>query len=359
MKTYIGLGSNLGGRHANIEQACAELNNCDDITVENLSDFLETLPLGGMDQPAYINAVAAISTSLEPEALLKKLQDIEQKLGRGGDGKWQPRTIDLDLLIYEDTILETPGLTIPHRQMHLRSFVLTGMSQLAGDLIHPVLKRSMNELAQRLNSNSFALNPKIPQLICIAGIIGVGKTTLAQNLAKKLNCSILREAYDTNPYLPEVYAGKTELALKSQLYFLETRRNQLSRENLSGNTIYLTDYIFEKDYIFAQRTITGDQFGEYAVQYDKVSSQVASPVLVIYLTDTANAAMDRIHNRNRPYEQEMKLETLEELKLAYDKLFAGWDKSPVITLHAGEFNCLDAADIDILAVEIERYICKR
>jgi len=359
MKIYIGLGSNLGDRHANIERASGELNNCDGITVEKLSDFLETPPLGGMDQPAYINAVAAISTSLQPEALLQKLQGIEQKLGRTRGGKWQPRTIDLDLLIYGDTILETPELTIPHPQMHLRSFVLAGMSQLAGELIHPVLKRSMNELAQRLNSNSFALNPEIPQLICIAGIIGVGKTTLAQNLAKKLNCPILREAYDTNPYLRQVYAGKTELALKSQLYFLETRQNQLTCENLSPNAIYLSDYIFEKDYIFAQRTIADDQFGEYTAQYDKVSLQVASPVLVIYLTDNPNAAMDRIHNRNRPYEQQMKLKTLEELKSAYDTLFAGWDKSPVITLHAGEFNCLNAADIDILSAEIERYICER
>ncbi|MBW8036515.1 MAG: 2-amino-4-hydroxy-6-hydroxymethyldihydropteridine diphosphokinase [Planctomycetes bacterium] len=359
MKTYIGLGSNLGDRHANIEQASSELNSCDAITVEKLSDFLETPPLAAMDQPAYINAVAEISTTLQPVAFLKKLQTIEQKLGRTRDGKWQPRTIDLDILMYGDLVLETCDLTIPHRQMHLRSFVLIGMSQLAGDLIHPVLKRSMNELAQRLNSNSFALNPEIPQLICIAGIIGVGKTTLAQNLAQKLNCPILREAYDTNPYLPQVYAGKTELALKSQLYFLETRRNQLARENLSSQNIYLTDYIFDKDRIFAQRTINADQFGEYAMQYDKVSSQIASPILVIYLTDTPNAAMDRIHNRNRPYEQQMKLKTLQELKSAYDRLFAEWDKSPVITLHAGKFNCLDPANIDILAVEIERYICRQ
>lgn len=359
MKIYIGLGSNLGDRYATIEQASKELNNCDGITVEKLSDSLETPPLAGMDQPAYINSVAEISTNLPPEALLKKLQTIEQKLGRTPSEKWNSRTIDLDLLIYDDIILQTPELTIPHPQMHLRSFVLNGMSQLAGDLIHPVLKRSMNELAKRLNSNSFALNPNIPQLICVAGIIGVGKTTLAQNLAEKLNCPILREAYETNPYLPEVYAGKIELALKSQLYFLETRRNQLAAETLSAKTIYLTDYIFEKDYIFAQRTITGDQFPEYAGRYQQVSSQIASPVLVIYLTDTPDAAMNRIHDRNRPYEQQMKLKTLEELRSAYDDLFANWDKSPVITLHASKFNCLNPSDIDILAAEIERYICRQ
>ena len=358
MKAYIGLGSNLGNRHGYINRAVKSLDRLEAISVDKLSGMIETPPLAGMDQPPYINAVAALSTTLTLEELFHQMQAVEDKLKRTRDGQWQPRTIDLDLLICKDIVLDTPELTIPHPQMHLRSFVLDGMCQLAPRLIHPILRQTMLDLALRLNGKSFALNPNIPQLISIAGIIGVGKTTLASRLAATLGCPLLREAYDTNPYMPQVYAGKKDLALKSQLYFLDTRLKQLGRENLPNTGIFLTDYIFDKDHIFAARTVTPAQFAEYCKVYRQVASSVADPVLVIYLKDKPQAAMERIHSRNRPYEQKIKLKSLRQLAADYKNLFEHWDKSPVITISVSKFNCMDPPSVAMLAGQIERYICR-
>lgn len=358
MKAYIGFGSNLGDRHGYINRAVKELNRLEAISVDKLSDMIETPPLAGMDQPPYINAVASLSTTLGPEELFQQMQAIEDKLERTRDGQWQPRTIDLDLLVYKGVVLDTPELTIPHHQMHLRSFVLDGMCQLAPRLVHPTLQQTMTDLALRLNGKSFALNANIPQLISIAGIIGVGKTTLASRLAATLGCPLLREAYDTNPYMPEVYAGKMDLALKSQLYFLDTRLHQLSRDNLPSTGIFLTDYIFDKDHIFAARTVTPTQFAEYCRVYRQVASYVTTPVLVIHLKDKPQAAMERIHKRNRPYEQKIKLKSLKQLAADYKNLFDHWDKSPVITISVSKFNCMDPPSVAMLAAQVERYICR-
>jgi 2-amino-4-hydroxy-6-hydroxymethyldihydropteridine diphosphokinase len=116
-----------------------------------MSDIIETGPLGKSDQPKYLNAVAELKTTLSAEDLYRMLAGIETSLGRVRQGKWAPRTIDLDLLLFGREIIDSPDLIVPHPQMHLRSFVLKGLCQLAGDLIHSVMKESATELARRLS----------------------------------------------------------------------------------------------------------------------------------------------------------------------------------------------------------------
>jgi len=220
---YIGLGSNLGDRKDYIHKALKMLSEAKDIEVAGVSDLLETTALGGADQSEYLNAVAQIKTTLSAKDLHKILVNIENSLGRTREEKWSPRTIDLDILLFGEEIINSPDLTVPHPQMHLRSFVLSGLSQLNPDLLHPVIKESINELADRLGGSDFVFNPGQPQLVGIAGIIGAGKTTLAKKLSDILHCKCIFEAYDKNPYLPGVYAGKKELALDCQLFFLTSR----------------------------------------------------------------------------------------------------------------------------------------
>lgn len=205
---YIGFGSNLGDRRSYIKRALKTLTETKHIQVSGVSNIIETAPLGGVNQPKYLNAVAEIKTTLSAQGLHKTLADIEKKLGRVKREKWAPRIIDLDLLLFGQDIVNSPHLTIPHPQMHLRSFVLKGLRQLNGDLLHPVIKEPVSELADRLGGCDFVLNPDVPQLISMAGVIGVGKTTLTKKLSKKLRCQLLLEPYDTNPFLPAVYAGK-------------------------------------------------------------------------------------------------------------------------------------------------------
>jgi deoxyguanosine kinase len=270
--------------------------------------------------------------------------------------KWSARTIDLDLLLFGRDIINLPHLTVPHPQMHLRSFVLKGLRQLNGDLLHPVIKEPISELADRLGGCDFVLNPDVPQLISMAGIIGVGKTTLARKLSKRLGCKIFLEPYNTNPFLPAVYAGKKELALDSQLYFLTNRTKQLNRDTLPAGRITISDYIFDKELIYAKLLLSRQQLPLYKKIYPQFAEKVTQPVLIIYMLDSPKKCLERIHKRNRPYEQKIKLQFLEALDSAHRRLFADWKTCPVIRLSGSNFNCTKTADINRLANQIKHYV---
>jgi deoxyguanosine kinase len=352
---YIALGSNLGNRRAYIKRALKLLAETRHLRVSGVSDIIETNPLGQMNQPKYLNAVAEIKTALTAEDLYKKLIKIETALGRVRKEKWASRIIDLDLLLFGQEIVNLPHLTIPHPQMHLRSFVLNGLRQLNGDLLHPVIKEPVSELADRLGGYDFVLNPDVPQLISMAGVIGVGKTTLARKLSKRLARKILLEPYDTNPFLPAVYAGKKELALDSQLYFLTNRTKQLNRDTLPQGKITISDYIFDKERIYANLLLSPQQLVLYKRIYPSFAAKVAPPVLVIYMTDSPRRCLQRIHKRNRPYEQRIKLQFLDAIDSAHQRLFADWKACPVIRLSGSNFDCTKPADINRLVNQIKYY----
>lgn len=129
---YVGLGSNLGDREAQITRA-AEL-----LGAQRLSTIVETEPWGYEAQPKFLNAVAEVETELDPRAMLDQLLDVERQLGRERIGpRWGPRTIDLDLLVYGDLILDEPGLTVPHPELAQRLFVLEPLAELAPSLEIP------------------------------------------------------------------------------------------------------------------------------------------------------------------------------------------------------------------------------
>jgi len=333
---YIGLGSNLGDRRLNIDSAVRMLAEAEGIELARISDIIETEALAQSDQPKYLNAVSELKTTLSAEDLHKRLADIEASLGRVREGKWSPRTIDLDILLFGQDVINSPDLIIPHPQMHLRSFVLKGLCQHNGDLQHPVIKESVNELAERLRGLDFAPNHDLPQLISVAGIIGVGKTTLTKKLASLLGCEVLLEPYDTNPFMPDVYAGKKELALDSQLYFLTSRVMQLDHNALKNGKIYISDYVFDKELIYGRETLTAEQLSLYEKIYQPFSHNVILPVLVIYLTDSSQNCLERIHERNRPYEQKIEQQFLEKLSDDYEQLFSNWKISPIICISMSE-----------------------
>ena len=347
---YIGLGSNLGDRKGYIDGALKMLARAEQIELGRVSDTIETEPLGKPDQPRYLNAVAELKTTLSAEDLHGTLAGIEISLGRVRQGKWSARTIDLDLLLFGREIVNSPDLTIPHPQMHLRSFVLKGLCQLDGDLIHPVLKESATELARRLGGSDFALNSHVPQLVCIAGNIGAGKTTLAKKLAANLGSHVLFEAYDTNPFLPQVYAGRKELALDCQLYFLTSRVKQLDPGVLAQGRICVGDYVFDKELIYARRLLDSQQFELYEEIYYPLGVKVVSPAMVIYMCDLPQNCLERVHRRNRPYEQQIRLPFLDMLSSDYERLFGNWKVCPVICVPKAE-----DADVEHLADQIRFY----
>jgi len=353
---YIGLGSNLGDREHSIRNALKMLGGNGTVEVTRVSDIKETMPLGQADQPKYLNGVAEVRTILKPTELLQKLKATEAALGRRPNTTWQPRPIDLDLLLFGGEVLHTAGLAVPHPEMHLRSFVLDGLCQLAPELVHPVLQEPVCELSRRLVGGNFFRDPQVRQLISVAGIIGVGKTTLAKKLAEALPAEVLFEPYDTNPFLPEVYAGRTELALDSQLYFLVNRARQLDPDRLSRDRAYVTDYVFQKELIYARRLLNPHQLALYESLYPPFAEEGATPVLVIYLQDSPSRCLERIHSRNRPYEQRMTLEFLEALDGDYRRLFADWRACPVIRIPASKLTGYAPQVVDHVLRQVRAYI---
>lgn len=149
---YIGLGSNLGDRAALIKSSIEMLNQDRHVNVIKISKMIGTKPVGGPPQPDYLNAAVEITTSLLPDELLRTLQGIELKLGRERVTKWGPRTIDMDILFYENVVMNSEHLTIPHQLLHLRSFVLEPLAEIAPDLRHPHFDKTILELVKDLDN---------------------------------------------------------------------------------------------------------------------------------------------------------------------------------------------------------------
>ncbi len=146
---YLGIGSNLGNREDNCLKAVRALAE-KGITVKKVSTLYETEPWGIREQPDFINLALEAETDLSPEKLLKVIREIEEGMGRTETYKWGPRIIDIDILLYDDLIYDSPDLRIPHPLMHERGFVLLPLSEIAPGKVHPVLKKTISELKQSL-----------------------------------------------------------------------------------------------------------------------------------------------------------------------------------------------------------------
>lgn len=154
-RVYLGLGSNLGDRVGYIQQAVQFLNDTKNIEVINTSSFYETEPVGIKSEKWFVNAVVEIETTIDPEELLKLTTNIELKLGRIrdlslGNPKYQSRTIDIDILFYDNEIVSTDMIQIPHPRVHERAYALVPMLELAPDYVHPIMGSNVSDIHRSL-----------------------------------------------------------------------------------------------------------------------------------------------------------------------------------------------------------------
>ena len=153
-KVLIGVGSNIGVAAENCDKAIALINKSESINVTAQSSLYESEPVGKENQAWFVNTAIEVHTTLAPEELLQLLLNIEQQLGRTRKEKWGPRIIDLDILDYEGIIMNSKILTLPHPEMAQRRFVLEPLSEIAGETVHPLKKKTILDLLKEL--------PKIP-----------------------------------------------------------------------------------------------------------------------------------------------------------------------------------------------------
>jgi 2-amino-4-hydroxy-6-hydroxymethyldihydropteridine diphosphokinase len=156
---FIGLGSNLGEREVHVRRAVEELGKIARTKFLRVSSLYDTAPVGDVEQPRFLNAVACVETDLSAGSLLWNLLLIEQRLGRirTKARRWGPRVIDLDLLFFGDEIVEEPGLEVPHPEAHRRAFVLAPLAELAPEFVHPTLGETIAALLARLPKESGVL----------------------------------------------------------------------------------------------------------------------------------------------------------------------------------------------------------
>jgi 2-amino-4-hydroxy-6-hydroxymethyldihydropteridine pyrophosphokinase len=147
---YIGLGSNIGDREYQLNRAVELIKQTDGVEVTALSSYYNTAPVGYEEQPDFLNAVVEIKTTLSPEELLQLCTKIEKELKRERIIHWGPRTIDLDILLFGNDIVDSNNLTIPHPRMHERRFVLEPLNEIAPNVLHPFLKKSVHEIFSEL-----------------------------------------------------------------------------------------------------------------------------------------------------------------------------------------------------------------
>ncbi|MCL2045905.1 MAG: 2-amino-4-hydroxy-6-hydroxymethyldihydropteridine diphosphokinase [Oscillospiraceae bacterium] len=155
---YIALGSNMGDREAYLGFAIDELNKTPHCRVMKVSEFINTEPYGDVEQDDFLNAVLIMETLLSPYELLELVQEIENKADRVRTVRWGPRTLDLDIIFYDDIVLSEDNLRIPHAQAHMRGFVLEPLVKLSPNFMHPLLSKTVSELLDELNKEELGNN---------------------------------------------------------------------------------------------------------------------------------------------------------------------------------------------------------
>ena len=154
---YLGLGTNLKDRKANLGKVLDLLSAESGVRLLRCSRIYETEPWGVADQPAFLNSVVEVATSLAPERLLDVCKDVENRMGRRPGIRWGPRLIDVDILLYGNLVVQLPHLEIPHPRLHLRAFALVPLAELAATSVHPVLGKTVEELAGAVEGSQWVI----------------------------------------------------------------------------------------------------------------------------------------------------------------------------------------------------------
>lgn len=332
-KVYIALGSNKGDRLKHLQDAVDLIFK--QIGKVNIISKVYNTPALGFESDDFLNTCLLIETSLEAQDVLQQLLQIETQLGRlrTENSGYEARTIDLDVLFFNDEIIESKDLVVPHKELHKRKFVLQPLFDIASKYQHPVYQKSITELLQDCDDKSaietiniWLKNP-IKQYklsgynyIAIEGNIGAGKTSLSTQIAQDFNAKLILERFADNPFLPKFYEDAQRYAFTLEMSFLADRYQQIS-DDLSQLDLFkdfiVSDYDIYKSLIFSKITLPEDEFKLYRKLFYLMYKDIAKPELYVYLYQNTQRLQENIKKRGRDYEQNIDNDYLEKINAGY------------------------------------------
>ena len=331
-QVILSLGSNLGNRLQNIETA-VDFIHSEVGTIVKVSKLYET-PAWGFESEAFYNCALVLHTHSTAETVLQKVLAIEEKMGRvrlAIEG-YQSRSIDIDVIAFDESIIDSKDLQVPHPFMQERLFVLLPMRDLNLDWRHPILQKYLPDILKAsedksqcrlLQSLAFPLQ-KIAldqfNYIAIEGNIGAGKTTLATKIAEDFNAKTVLERFADNPFLPKFYEDQNRYAFPLEMSFLADRYQQIS-DDLAQFDLFkdfiVADYHIFKSLIFAKVTLTDDEYRLYRKLFEIIYKEMPKPDLYVYLYQNTERLLANIKQRGRSYEQEIPAEYLDKINKGY------------------------------------------
>ena len=336
-KVYIALGSNKGERLKHLQDAVDLIfKRVGKISI--ISRVYNT-PALGFEKDAspenFLNTCIFIDTHFSAEEVMHKLLVIETDLGRTrnlGEG-YESRTIDLDVIFYDDSIINSELITTPHPQMHKRKFVLQPLHDIAPKMMHPKFGKSVLQLLETCEDvseiepiNIWLKNPMKKfsfgnfNYIAIEGNIGAGKTSLANQIANDFNAKLILERFADNPFLPKFYEEPHRYAFTLEMSFLADRYQQIS-DDLSQLDLFkdfmVSDYDIYKSLIFSKITLAEDEFRLYRKLFYLMYKDIAKPDLYVYLYQNTDRLLTNIKKRGRDYEQNIENDYLEKINSGY------------------------------------------
>lgn len=331
-QVVLSIGSNQGNRLANIE-SCIALIHQEVGTVIEVSKLYET-PAWGFESDAFYNCALLLHTNLSAQKILNQVLKVEKQLGRirSNQQGYQSRIIDIDLIVFDNDIIESEKLTIPHPLMQNRKFVLLPMQDLKLNWKHPVFHKTISDLIAITPDDSICIivqdlkSPlkEIPlqhfNYISFEGNIGAGKTTLVHKIAEDFNAKTVLERFADNPFLPKFYKDQNRYAFPLEMSFLADRYQQLS-DDLAQFDLFkdfiVADYHIFKSLIFAKITLAEDEYRLYRNLFDIIYKEMPKPDLYIYLYQNTGRLLENIKKRGRNYEQNIEGEYLDKINNGY------------------------------------------
>ena len=331
-QVILSIGSNQGNRLETIKK-CIALIHQEIGTVIQVSKVYETAAWG-FDSDSFYNCALVLHSHLSASEVLLKALAIEQKLGRirnTTDG-YQSRVIDIDMIAFDEQIIDTENLSVPHPLMQNRKFVLLPFQDLGINWTHPVLGKNIAQLVLDCPDDGECVavetieNPlqKIDfgnlRYIAFEGNIGAGKTTLATKIAEDFGAKTLLERFAENSFLEKFYKNQERYALPLELSFLVDRYQQIADElgtlNLKKDFL-VADYHVFKSLIFAKVTLEEEEYLLYKNLFEIIYKEIPKPDLYVYLLQHPERLLENIKKRGRDYEQEISADYLEQINSAY------------------------------------------